>query len=82
MLSEYLLAALESAHYEIIDDAEPFYGHIPALKGVWATGLTLEACRRNLAAALEDWILFSLTRGVDLPEIGGALLPRPERVTA
>ena len=80
MLSEYLLAALESAHYEMIDDAEPFYGHIPALKGVWATGATLEACRRNLAAALEDWILFSLTRGVDLPEIGGALLPRPERV--
>jgi len=80
MLSEYLLAALESAHYEMIDDAEPFYGHIPALKGVWATGPTLEACRRNLAAALEDWILFSLTRGVDLPEIGGALLPHPERV--
>ena len=80
MLSEYLLAALESAHYEIIDDVEPFYGNIPALKGLWATGPTLEACRRNLAAALEDWILFSLTRGVDLPEIGGALLPHPERV--
>jgi len=81
MLSEYLLAALESAHYEMIDDAEPFYGNIPSLKGLWATGPTLEACRRNLAAALEDWILFSLTRGVDLPEIGGALLPHPERVT-
>jgi len=24
MLSEYLLAELESAHYEIIDDVEPF----------------------------------------------------------
>ena len=80
MLSEYLLAALESAHYEMIDDAEPFYGNIPTLKGLWATGPTLEACRRNLAAALEDWILFSLTRGVDLPEIGRAFLPRLERV--
>ena len=41
---------MESAHYELIDDLEPYYGHIPALKGVWAVGQTLEDCRRRLAA--------------------------------
>ena len=49
MWTEYLTAALESAHFEIIEDAEPLYGQIPALKGAWATGPTLEECRRNLA---------------------------------
>ena len=48
MLRDYLRAALERAHYELIDDAEPFYGEVPGLKGVWATGETLEACR--------DWV--------------------------
>ena len=66
VLTEYLRAALESAHYEFINDPEPFYGHIPALKGVWATGKTLEECRRNLSAALEDWLLFSFARGLDI----------------
>ena len=38
-----------------IDDPEPFYGEIPELQGVWATGKTLEACRDDLMSALEDW---------------------------
>ena len=60
MLLEYIQTALESAKYEIIDDKEPYYGEIPALAGVWATGKTLEGCRRNLAEAVEDWISFGV----------------------
>jgi hypothetical protein len=41
MLSAYLANALERAHYEIIDDEEPFYGEVPGLEGVWASGPTL-----------------------------------------
>ena len=82
MLTEYLGAALESAHYEIIRDSEPYYGHIPALKGVWATGETLEDCRRNLAAALEDWVLFSVARGAEIPALNGAMISLPQRVVA
>ena len=52
------MTALENAHYEIIKDEEPFYGEVPSLAGVWATGKTLEECRRNLAEAIEDWVLF------------------------
>jgi len=82
MLTEYLTAALESAHFEIIEDTEPYYGEISALKGVWATGTTLEECRRNLASALEDWVLFSIARGLELPAVGDVRLVLPQRVPA
>jgi predicted RNase H-like HicB family nuclease len=59
MLTQYLQAALDRARYEMIEDEEPYYGEVPELPGVWATGETLEACRRNLVSALEDWLLFS-----------------------
>ena len=59
MLLSYLEAALENAHYELIEDEEPFYGSVPGLQGVWATGKSLEECRRNLSSAIEDWVLFS-----------------------
>lgn len=79
MLLDYLKAAIEHAHYEIIEDQEPFYGDIPGLQGVWATGETLEACRRNLMAALEDWVFFSLYRGEDLPSFGEVSLALPRK---
>ena len=82
MLTEYLAAALESAHFELIDDPEPYYGHIAALHGVWATGSTLEQCRRNLASTLEDWVLFSIARGQELPAVSGVRLELPQRVPA
>ena len=47
MLIEYIEAALGRARYEIIDDEEPYYGEIPELKGIWATGKTLEECRKR-----------------------------------
>ncbi len=79
MIVDYLNAALDRATYEIIDDEEPYYGEIPGVEGVWATGTTLEACRRNLKAALEDWIVFSLQRGTDLPRIGDVIIQPPRK---
>jgi predicted RNase H-like HicB family nuclease len=66
MLMDYLTAAMERAHYEIIEDEEPYFGEIPGFQGIWATGGSLEACRRNLMAALEDWVFFSIF-GTDAP---------------
>ena len=80
MLLEYLQAALERAHYELIEDEQPYYGDVPGIAGVWASGATLEECRRHLAAALEDWLLFSIARGEPIPEIGGVSIPVPQRV--
>ena len=56
MFAEYIKAAMDRETYEIIEDPEPFYGEIPELQGVWASGKTLEACRDQLMSALEDWI--------------------------
>ncbi|MGB3478333.1 MAG: type II toxin-antitoxin system HicB family antitoxin [bacterium] len=70
MLIEYIEAALKRAHYEIIEDEEPFYGEIPGFKGIWATGKTLEECRTNLKEILEGWILLSIQKKLRLPKIG------------
>jgi predicted RNase H-like HicB family nuclease len=77
MLLEYLNAALERARYEKIEDEEPYYGEIPGVEGVWATGRTLEECRRNLVQTLEDWIFFSIYRGENIPAIDGLTIELP-----
>lgn len=71
MLIEYIQSALERAKYEIINDEEPYYGEIPELKGVWATGTTLEECRKKLAEVIEGWIIIRLKKGLPIPTIGG-----------
>jgi len=71
MIHEYIQAALELAHYEMIEDEEPYYGEIDTLQGVWATGRTLEECRRNLAETIEGWILVRFQNNLDIPEIKG-----------
>lgn len=70
MLIEYIEEALKKARYELIDNPEPYYGEIPKLKGVWATGKTLEECRRNLAEVVEGWIIVRLRKGLSIPPLG------------
>lgn len=82
MIRQWLDAAMEAAKYEIIEDEEPYYGEIPGVPGVWATGRTLEECRRNLAEALDDWLLFSLANGHPIPDVGGVEVRTPQRGVA
>jgi len=74
MIQEYLNKAMETAHYEFLEDNEGFYGNIPNAPGVWATGETLEACRRELLEVLEEWILLAIKLGHQLPEFDGLSL--------
>jgi predicted RNase H-like HicB family nuclease len=71
MFAEYIAAALERAEYEIIDDTEPYYAHVPGLLGVWATGRTFEECRRELISVIEGWIVLGLRMGQAIPPIDG-----------
>ncbi len=80
MLLDYLRAGMAQAHYEMIEDEDPFYGEIPGVDGVWATGKSLEECRERLAAALEDWVLFSIVQGDELPVLGTVRLSVPPRM--
>ena len=70
MLTEYIEEALSRARYEIIEDEEPYYGEVEDLKGVWATGKTLEECRNNLKEVIEGWILLSIKKGLSIPALG------------
>ncbi len=80
MLVEYIQAALERAHYEKIRDKEPFYAEIPALRGVWATGKSLEECRRNLTETIEGWIIVRLRKGLSIPKIKGLTIKSATRI--
>jgi len=71
MFAEYIQAALELAEYEIIDDPEPYYAHVPGLLGVWATGKTFEECRKELISVIEGWIVLGLRLGHAIPAING-----------
>ena len=82
MITEYIEAALARATYEIIQDEEPYYGEIPSLQGVWATGKTLEECRSNLAETVEDWVLLSIAKGLPIPVLGKASIRIPKKVAA
>lgn len=70
MITDYIEAALAEAKYEIIEDEEPYYGEVPTLDGVWATGGTLEECRRNLAEVIDGWLIVRLKKGLPIPPIG------------
>ena len=69
MLTEYIEAALSKAKYVVIEDEEPFYGEVPELEGVWASGKTLEECRKNLVEVIDGWILVRLRKGLPIPPI-------------
>jgi predicted RNase H-like HicB family nuclease len=69
MIQTFLLNYLSKAKYEIIDDGKKFYAQIPSLRGVWATGNTLEECRENLVSTLEGWLIFRLRNNLSVPNL-------------
>ena len=70
MLIEYVEEALRHARYEMIQDEEPYYGEVTELKGVWATGKSLEECRERLQEVIQGWILVSLRKNLPIPRLG------------
>lgn len=67
MLQDYISTYLNKAKYELIDEGKRFYAEIKDLRGVWATGKTLEECRENLMSTLEGWVIFRLRRNLPMP---------------
>ena len=67
MLQSYITQYLNKAKYEMIDDGKKFYAEIKDLRGVWATGKTLEECRENLATSLEGWVILRLRKNLPMP---------------
>lgn len=67
MIQDFINTFLSQAQYEMIDDGKRFYAEIKALRGVWATGKSLEECRANLLSALEGWLVFRLRNRLSIP---------------
>jgi len=80
MLLEYIQAAMGKAKYEIINDKEPYYGEVPELEGVWATGKTLEECRHNLAEVIDGWLIVRLKKGLSIPTLNGCKVEELSRL--
>ena len=77
MLIQYIQAALGRAKYEIIEDEGSYYGEVPELEGVWATGKTFEECSRDLEEVIDEWIVFRLSNGLPIPRIGDHIIKEP-----
>jgi predicted RNase H-like HicB family nuclease len=73
MISRYVARALERAQYRLIEDGT-FGATVRGLRGVIATGATLEACRRDLAEVVEEWVLVRVARGLAVPALDGATI--------
>ena len=67
MLTSYISAAMHHANYEIFSDDHSFYGEIPGFEGVYSNAKNLEECREELEEVLEEWILFRVSKNLDLP---------------
>jgi predicted RNase H-like HicB family nuclease len=70
MIGKYIDKALRRARYGRVDRGA-FAATVPGLRGVLATGPTLEACRDQLAEVVEEWVLVRVSRGLAVPAIGG-----------
>ena len=68
---------MRRATYEILENDEGFYGKILGLQGVWGNADTLEGCRDAIQDSLEDWIVFRLRRGLEVPVLNEIDLNTP-----
>jgi len=69
MIRQYVEQALRNARYDKFEDGT-FCGEVPRLRGVLATGKTLEECRNQLTEVIEEWVLVRVARGLAVPPLG------------
>ena len=70
---QYIEAAINCAVYEKMEDGG-WFASIPGLIGLWATGRTKAAARRDLHEALTGWIEVTAKAGNRVPDVGGVSL--------
>ena len=70
MFSEYIGAALRRAKYESLGNGS-YMATVDGLRGVIATGETIERCREDLIEVMEEWIAVRLQRGFAISDLDG-----------
>jgi len=71
MITRYVDQALRRARYREVDGGI-YCATVPGLRGVIASGSTLEKCRDDLAEVVEEWVLVRIARGLPVPRLGSA----------
>lgn len=69
MIRQYVEEALRRARYDKLEDGT-FCAEVPGLRGVLATGETLEECRSQLAEVVEEWVLIRVAKRLSVPPLG------------
>jgi predicted RNase H-like HicB family nuclease len=69
MIRQYVEEALKRARYDKLEDGT-FCAEVPRLRGVLATGETLEECRDQLGEVVEEWVLIRVAKGLPVPPLG------------
>ena len=76
MLRDYIAEALKRARYTELEDGI-YCAEVAGLRGVIATGETVEACRGVLEEVIEGWILVRVAEGLPVPALGRVRLRIP-----
>jgi len=70
VITRFLDRALRRAQYRQVDGGI-FCATVRGLRGVIATGPSLQACRDQLTEVVEEWVLVRVTRGLRVPTLDG-----------
>ena len=70
MILKYIERALKKAEYKKLEDGT-WFGEIPGLNGVWASGNSIEECRDELIEVTEEWLLLKIKDNESIPIIDG-----------
>lgn len=73
MLTRYIGRAMDHAKFEELDDGG-WYGEIEGFDGVWSHAPSEEESRQQLEEVLEEWVLFRVSRQLELPVVDGVSL--------
>ncbi len=73
MITKYIAKALERAAYEPIEHGS-YCATVRGLRGVLATGPSVEECRQNLAEVVEEWLLVRVAKHLPIPTLGGVTI--------
>jgi len=69
MIRSYLDETVRRARYSQLEDGS-YCAEVRGLRGVIATGESLEACRTTLQEVVEEWVLVRVSRGLAVPALG------------
>jgi hypothetical protein len=68
-LDRYEKLALKCAQFVDLGPAEGIAARIPGFRGLIAVGRSRAVAKRELAAALHEWVMLALARGYGLPRV-------------